>query len=73
MNLQRRLDRLVRNLPAPAIDPEQCPKLYIGALVVDDAPVPPDAPRCKTCGGLHVVREFLTIVDPVGDTADTSY
>jgi hypothetical protein len=39
-------------------------KCYIGAIVVDDAPVPPEEqiPRCRTCGGRHVMREILTIV-----------
>jgi hypothetical protein len=66
MRLRGRLHRLERNLPAPAVDPEQCRKLYIGALVVDDAPVPPaeEIPRCRTCGGRHVIREILTIVEP---------
>ena len=65
MNLHRRLQRLERNL-RPAIDPEQCRIWYIGAFVLNDAPTPPEdeIPRCRTCGGRHVIREILTIVEP---------
>jgi hypothetical protein len=49
--------------PAVAgIDHEQCRKWYISAIVVDDSPTPPaeEIPRCRTCGGQHVLREILT-------------
>jgi len=73
MNLRRRLHRLECNLPLPAMDPKQCRTWYVGALVLDDAPAPPaeEIPRCRTCGGWHVIREILTIVEPTdaGDPA----
>jgi hypothetical protein len=66
MRLRARLHRLERNLPSPAVHPEQCRLWYVGALVVDDAPEPPaeEIPRCRTCGGRHVIRETLMIVGP---------
>jgi hypothetical protein len=65
MRLRARLQRLERSRP-PAVDPKECRLWYVGALVVDEAPVPPveDIPRCRTCGGWHVIREVLTIVGP---------
>jgi len=73
MNLHRRLQRLERNL-RPAIDPEQCRIWYIGAIVRDDAPTIPadEIPRCRTCGGQHVIREMLTIVEPPREGGDAS-
>jgi hypothetical protein len=66
MNWHRRLERLERNLRLPAIGPEHCHLLHIGAIVLDDSPSPPadGIPRCRTCGGHHVIREILTIVAP---------
>jgi hypothetical protein len=74
MNLPRRLQRLERNLRLPAIDPEQCRIWYIGAIVRDDAPTIPadEIPRCRTCGGQHVIREMLTIVEPPREGGDAS-
>jgi hypothetical protein len=73
MRLRARLEKLARNLPPPAIDPRECPLWYIGALVLDDAPLPPEdeIPRCRTCGGVHVLHEILTIVGPAGEGVDS--
>jgi hypothetical protein len=74
MNLPRRLQRLERNLRLPAIDPEQCRIWDIGAIVLDDAPTPPadEIPRCRTCGGQHVIREVLTVVEQPIEAGDPS-
>jgi hypothetical protein len=74
MNLPRRLQRLERNLRLPAIDPEECRIWYVGAFVVGDAPTPPaeEIPRCRTCGGQHVLREILTVVEPPSAGGDPS-
>ena len=74
MNFHRRLQRLERNLRLPAIDPEQCRIWYIGAIILDDSPTPPAEaiPRCRTCGGQHVIREMLTIVEPPREGGDAS-
>jgi hypothetical protein len=66
MDLRGRLKRLEQSLPPLALDGQPCRKWYVGALVVDDAPVPPpeEIPRCRTCGGRHVIREVLTVVGP---------
>ena len=60
MILYRCLQRLERNLRLPAIDPEQCRIWDIGAIVLDDSPTPPtdEIPRCRTCGGQHVIRDM---------------
>ncbi len=70
MSLRRRLERLRRHLPDPAIDPKHCPVLYITAVVLNDDPLPLQGQidRCRTCGGQHVLREIIQIVEPARAT-----
>jgi hypothetical protein len=68
MTVKTRLQRLEHSagIGLPSLPPEdECPKLYIGKLVVNDDQLPPEEeiPRGATCGGVHVLRERLVVLN----------
>jgi hypothetical protein len=60
VSLRAQLQRLGRALGGKG----PCHRNLTTCLVVGDAPVPPDAPRCPGCGEVHVLRETLVVVKP---------
>jgi hypothetical protein len=39
----------------------------ITSIVLDDQPIPPDAPRCRRCGERHILRLRTVVVKAPGE------
>lgn len=72
MSMRNRVRRLYRAAGPPACAPEDCRRLTVAALVLDDDPLPDPASlrRCRNCGGIHILREEIVIVDAPARAAE---
>ncbi len=64
MRISARMDRLERFM-GPRFPEGDCPEPMVGVIVDKGEPIPEDVPRCRNCGGQHVlVLEIVEVAAP---------